>query len=105
MDDKTIAAMNDAEFDALVDHFIERGEDQVTPRTFLQVMTDVAEQRSQHEVELSGRVVNGEIIFDLPAPLPVGANTLYAGDTKIKLNLRVENAPVSSRSERPRLDP
>jgi hypothetical protein len=67
MDDQTIATMNDAEFDALVDRFIERGEDQVTPQTFLQVLTDVAEQRSQHEVELSGRVVNGEIIFDLPA--------------------------------------
>jgi hypothetical protein len=88
MDDKTIATMNDAEFDALVEHFIERGEDRVTPRTFLQVMTDVAEQRSQHEVELSGRVVNGEIIFDLPAPLPVATNTLYVGETKITLKLR-----------------
>ena len=64
--------MNDAEFDALVDHFITRGEDQVPPQTFLQVMTDVAEQRNPHEVELSGCVINGEIIFDLPAPLLVG---------------------------------
>jgi hypothetical protein len=64
MDDKTIATMNEAEFDALVEQFIKRGEDRVTPQTFLQVMTDVAEQRSQHEVELSGRVVNGEVIFD-----------------------------------------
>ena len=64
------------------------------PQTFLQVMTDVAEQRSQHEVELSGCLVNGEIIFDLPAPLLVGRNTFYVGDTKIKLNLRVENAPA-----------
>jgi hypothetical protein len=43
---------------------------------------------------LLGRLVNGEIIFDLPAPLPVGSNTQYVGDTKIKLNLRVENAPA-----------
>ncbi len=55
MDDKTIATMNDAEFDALVEQFIARSEDQVTLQTFLQVMTDVAEQRSEHEVELSGR--------------------------------------------------
>ncbi len=32
MDYKTIATMNDAEFDALVEHFIARGEDQVTPQ-------------------------------------------------------------------------
>ncbi len=46
MDNNTIATMNDAEFDTLVEQFIERGEDRVTPQTFLQVMTDVAEQRS-----------------------------------------------------------
>jgi hypothetical protein len=94
MNDKTIATMNEAEFEALVEHFITRGEDQVLPQTFLHVMKDVAEQRSQQEVELSGRFVNGEIIFDLPSPLLVGTNTLYVGDTKIKLKLRVENAPV-----------
>ncbi len=94
MDDKTIATMNDAEFDALVGQFIERGEDRVTPQTFMQVMADVAEQRSQHEVELLGRVVNGEIIFDTPAPLPVGNSTLYVGDTKITLRLRMENSPA-----------
>jgi hypothetical protein len=44
MADKSIATMNDAEFDALVEQFIARGEDQVTPQHFLQVMTDVAEQ-------------------------------------------------------------
>lgn len=42
MDDKTIATMNEAEFDKLVEHFIKRGEDRVTPPTFLQVMTDIA---------------------------------------------------------------
>ena len=52
------------------------------------------QERSQQEVELSGRVVNGEIIFDVPAPLPVGTNTLYVGDTKVTLNLRVESAPA-----------
>ena len=94
MNVKTIATMDETEFDALVEQFIERGADRVTPQTFLQVMTDVATQRSQQEVELSGRVVNGEILFDVPSPLPVGINTLYVGDTKVTLNLRVESAPA-----------
>jgi hypothetical protein len=94
MENKTIATMNEDEFNALIENFIERGEDQITPQTFFEVMADIAEERSQREVELSGRVVNGEIIFDQPAALPVGANTLYVGDTKIKLNLRVESVPV-----------
>lgn len=94
MDDKTIATMNESEFDALVEQFIERGADQVTPPTFLQVMADIAEQRSQREVELSGQVINGEIIFDTPAALPVSTNTLYVGETKVTLKLRVESAVV-----------
>jgi hypothetical protein len=94
MNDKTIATMDETEFNALLDQFIERGPDRVSPPTFMQVMADVAAQHSQHEVELSGRVVNGEIIFDIPAPLPVSANTLYVGDTKVKLNLRVESIPA-----------
>ena len=93
MSDKTLTSMDEDEFDALVEEFIERGADQVTPRTFLQVMTDVAAKRSSREVELSGRVVNGEIIFDTPAPLPVSNSTLYVGDTRITLRLRVKKSP------------
>jgi hypothetical protein len=91
MAEKTIANMNDEEFDALVEQFIERGEDKVTLPTFLEVMADLAEQRKQREVELTGRVVNGEVLFDLPAVLPVGKNTLYVGDTKVILKLRVDS--------------
>lgn len=94
MDNKTLATMDEDEFDGLIENFIIRGEDHVTPQTFLQVMQDVAEQHSQHEIELSGRVINGEIIFDLPAALPVNTNTLYVGNTKVKLKLRVENMPI-----------
>jgi hypothetical protein len=89
MADKTIANMSEDEFDALVEQFIERGEDKVTFPTFLQVMADIAEQRTQREVALTGRVANGEVIFDTPTPLPVARNTIYVGDTKIVLNLRM----------------
>jgi hypothetical protein len=36
-------------------------------------------------------MVNGQIIFDTPAPLPVGANTVYVGDLKMTLKLRLHN--------------
>jgi hypothetical protein len=82
--------MSGGEFDALVEQFVERGEDRVPLSTFTQVMADIAEQRQQQEVALTGRVVGGEVIFDTPAPLVVGKNTLYVGDTKVTLKLRVE---------------
>jgi hypothetical protein len=90
MTEKTIARMSDGEFDALVEQFIERGEDRVPLSTFMQVMADVAEQRQAREVALTGRVVNGEVIFDTPAPVVVAKNTLYVGDTKVTLKLRVD---------------
>ena len=87
---KTIASMSDREFDELLEQFIERGEDKITLPTFLQVMSEIAAQRKPHEVELSGRLVNGEVIFDSPTPLVVDKSTIYIGDTKVKLNLRVD---------------
>ena len=89
MANKTIANMSEEEFGNLVEQFIERGEDKVTLPTFLSIMADIAEQRKEREVELSGRVVNGELIFDPPTPLPVAKNTIYVGDTKIVLKLQV----------------
>ncbi len=91
MADKTMANMSEEEFDALVEQFIERGEDKVTLPTFLQVMADIAEQRTRREVKLTGRVLNGEVIFDTPTPLPVAPNTIYIGDTKIVLELRADS--------------
>lgn len=46
---KTITTMSDGEFDALVEQFIERGEDRMALPTFLQVMADLAEQRATQE--------------------------------------------------------
>jgi hypothetical protein len=89
---KTNNRMSDPEFDELIEQFIERGEDKVTLPTFLSVMAEVAEQRKAHEVELTGSVVNGELIFDTPTRLPVAVNTIYVGDTKIVLKLRVGDA-------------
>ncbi len=88
MAEQTIANMSEEEFDALVEQFIERGEDKVTLPTFLSIMADIAEQRKEREVELTGRFVNGELYFDTPTPLPVGKNTIYVGLTKIVLKLR-----------------
>ncbi len=52
MKGETIATMDKDEFAALLEYFIERGEDRVTPQTFFQVMADVAAQRNQHAAEL-----------------------------------------------------
>ena len=94
---QTLADMSGDEFDQLLDQFIERGEDRLTLPTFLQIVSDIADQLKTREVELIGRLVNGEVVFDSPAPLPVETNTLYVGDTKVRLKLRVDREDEGER--------
>ena len=60
--------MSEEEFDDLIEHFISRGQDKIELPTFLQVMADLADKKKQREIELSGQVVDGEVIFDSPTP-------------------------------------
>ncbi len=87
---ETIGDLTTDEFNQLVENFIDREDDRIEPTTFLKAMAALERKRGTKEVELTGRVVNGEIIFDTPTPLPVIKNTLYIGDTKVTLRLRVE---------------
>ena len=89
MIEKNWENMSEEEFGDLIEHFISRGQDKIELPTFLQVMADLADKKKQREVELSGQVVDGEVIFDSPTPIPVGKNEIYIGDTKIVLKLRV----------------
>jgi len=88
---ETFEELSTSEFNQLVDEFITREDDRIEPSTFLKAVAELERRRAAREVELTGRVVNGEIIFDTPAPLPVETNTLYVGDTKVTLRLRLNS--------------
>ncbi|MBI1928478.1 hypothetical protein HYR99_30075 [Candidatus Poribacteria bacterium] len=45
-------------------------------------------ERCSKVIELEGEIVNGQVVFDTPAPLPVRPNEIDVGDTKIVLKLR-----------------
>ena len=85
---ETFEELSTDEFNQLVDEFITREDDRIAPSTFLKAVAKLERRRTAREVELTGRVVNGEVIFDTPAPLLVETNTLYVGDTKVRLRLR-----------------
>ena len=88
---ETFEDLSTDEFNQLVDEFITREDDRIEPSTFLKAVAELERRRAAREVELTGRVVNGEVIFDPPAPLPVETNTLYVGDTKVTLRLRLNS--------------
>ncbi len=87
---ETIGDLTTDEFNQLIDHFIAREDDRIEPSTFLKAVAELERKRAVKAVELTGRFVNGEIIFDTPASLPVEKNTLYVGETKVTLKLRAD---------------
>jgi hypothetical protein len=89
MSEETIQDLTTEDFNQLIDDFVSREDDRIEPSIFLTAMAELERARAVREVELTGRVVNGEIIFDTPAPLLVEPNTLYVGDTKVTLKLRL----------------
>ena len=88
MKTETIENLATDDFNRLVTDFIAREDDRIEPSTFLKAMAELERNRGIKELELTGRVVGGEIIFDTPAPIPVINNTIYIGDMKMTLRLR-----------------
>lgn len=91
MPKETVGDLTVVEFGDLVTGFIERGDDRIEPSTFLHAAAELDRKQGYSEVELAGRLVNGDVIFDSPSALPVGTNTLYIGSTKVTLRLRTED--------------
>ncbi len=73
---ETIGDLTTDEFNQLIDNFIAREDDRIEPSTFLKAVAELERKRAVKEVELTGRMVNGDI--------------LYVGDTKVTLRLRAE---------------
>ena len=83
-----IADLSAEEFKELVENFIQREDDRIEPSTFLKAMEELERQRSEKTIELTGRWEKGEIIFDEPAPVPVGRNTIFIGEAQVILKIR-----------------
>lgn len=92
MQKETISDQTTAEFNQLVETFIDREDDRIEPSTFLKAIADLEHNQSVKSVELTGKVVNGTVMFDTPAPLPVVNNTFYIGDTKVTLKLQMDSS-------------
>ena len=97
MPEEVLEDLSADEFDALLAGFIGREDDRIEPSVFLKAVAELEGRPSQGEVELAGRLVNGDVIFDTPSPLPVGTNTLYVGGTRVTLRLRVGDDQGSGR--------
>jgi len=87
MPEKTFKDMQREEFLRLLDNI---GKDEVTDltdTTFFKALAEIDAAGPQEEFLLTGRVVDGQLVLNETAPLPVSGNEIRVGNSRIIINL------------------
>ncbi|MBM3242993.1 hypothetical protein FJZ31_42580 [Candidatus Poribacteria bacterium] len=87
MNDKPLDELSDQEFDRLIDSFLTRPDDPVTPTIFLSDLREFRRDRAAKVVELTADVISNQLRFDPAAPLPVQGNEFVFSDTRFVVKL------------------
>ena len=83
--------LTSGEFEVLVREFADRDSNDERNSTQQQTEGRAPEQRLHRVVEVTGTLVNGEIVFDAPGsslPIRVDKNAIYSGELKIIVRVR-----------------
>jgi hypothetical protein len=93
MSEKQLTKMTDAEFQELMETYIDRSsrrDDAIPAFTFLELLFDALLQRVQNVVQLEGQVIDGELVLAPPeeAPVQVQGNRILLGDWQIVVTLK-----------------
>jgi hypothetical protein len=75
--------VNKRRFDKAFDHFIRRAEEKTSPRTFLQVLAEIEQERVQKPIELRARMVGGQLQFEPSPDVRVEGNEILVGNQRI----------------------
>jgi hypothetical protein len=94
MNDKPLDELSDQEFDRLIEGFITRPDDLVSPITFLEALQQFLREREVKVVELTAEIHGDELCFDPNAPVPVHGNEFVFSDTRFIIKLRQEQTQV-----------
>jgi len=79
--------MDKERFDKAFEHFIEGGDEKITPQTFFEVLADIEKERAQRTIELHAFINNGELIFLPTEGISVHDNKIILGNQQIKIKI------------------
>jgi len=75
--------MTEKSWDDILNNFIERGDDQITPEKFFDILEEISEAKVKHTIELKAKLVEGK----LELGVVVKGNELLFGSNRIVVNL------------------
>ncbi len=75
--------MSKARFDKAFARFLAGGQEQISPKSFFQVLDEIERHRPQRTIELRARIVGRRLRFEPSDALPVNGNTIFIGDKRI----------------------
>lgn len=97
MVEKSLTEMSYDEFQALIEGYIERSSretGEMPASTFFELLFERLAARARRTIEVTGRIVNRELVFSLPgpesAPVQVQGNQIFIGDQRIVVRLEPE---------------
>jgi hypothetical protein len=79
--------MDKERFDKAFEHFIEEGDEKITPKTFFEVLADIEKERVLRTIELRAFIVNGELKFFPTEDISAHDNEILLGNQLIKIKI------------------
>lgn len=86
MNDPKLNELAASEFQELMDGLLSEDFDKVTPTEFFGAVAALDEAEVE-TIELTGRVKDGELVFEQPAPLPVAGSEILVANKRIIIRL------------------
>ena len=80
--------MDKARFDQAFEHFIEQGDEKMTPKTFFKVLADIEKERAQRTIELRAFIDDNRQLKFLPTEeISVHGNEIILGNERILVKI------------------
>ncbi|MBI1923272.1 hypothetical protein HYR99_03375 [Candidatus Poribacteria bacterium] len=80
--------MDKKRFDQAFEHFIEKGDEKITPKTFFEVLADIEKERAQRTVELQAVIGKDKELKFLPTEdISVHDNQIILGNQRILIKI------------------
>ena len=79
--------MTEKNWDEILNNFIEREDDQITPSKFFDILEEISDARVKRTIELKAKLVEGKLEFEPTSEVVVKGNEILFGSNRIVVNL------------------
>lgn len=79
--------MTEKSWDEILNNFIQREDDQITPSKFFDILEEISEAKVKRTIELKAKLVEGKLFFEPTPEVVVKGNEILFGSNRIVVSL------------------